>query len=86
MNNKDNVFVEYEDGVAICWDRNPKGYYLDEDKFYKECYEKCDFCYGPGNEKNNSCKKCKSDLIFINDIKYILYYFFILLMKIQILF
>ena len=70
ISNKDNIFVEYEDGVGICWDINPKGYYLDEDKFYEECYENCDFCYGPGNEKNNSCKKCKSDLIFINDIKY----------------
>ena len=70
ISNKDNIFVEYEDGVGICWDRNPRGYYLDEDKFYEECYENCDFCYGPGNEKNNSCKKCKSNLFFINEIIY----------------
>ena len=70
ISNSDNIFVEYENGVAICLDRNPRGYYLDKDDFYKECYEKCDFCYGSGNEKNNSCKKCIPNLIFINDIMY----------------
>ena len=71
ISNKENIFVEFEDGVAICLDRNPKGYYLDNNEFYEECHENCEFCYGPGNEKNNSCKKCISNLIFINDIKYI---------------
>ena len=68
ISNKENIFIEFEDGVAVCLDRNPKGYYLDQDKFYKECYDACEFCYGPGNEKNNSCKKCKSNLFFLNDI------------------
>ena len=42
-NNKDNIFVEFEDGVAICLDRNPEGYYLDDDGFYKECFGSCKF-------------------------------------------
>ena len=70
INNKDNIFIEYEDGVAICLDRNPKGYYLDKDEFYEECHPNCEFCYDKGNEKNNSCTKCKPDLIFLNDIMY----------------
>jgi len=47
IKNKDNIFIEFEDGVAICLDRNPEGYYLDKDDgFYKICFETCKFCYG----------------------------------------
>ena len=70
ISNKDNIFVEFDDGIVICLDRNPEGYYLDEDGFYEECYERCKFCYGPGNERNNSCKKCKSNYLLINDVIY----------------
>ena len=70
ISNKDDISVEYDDGVIICWDRNPEGYYLDEDGFYEKCYEKCKFCYGPGNETNNNCNKCKSNFLFINEAKY----------------
>ena len=66
INNKDNIFIEYEDGVAICLDRNPEGYYLDEDGFYKKCFENCKYCYGPGNKRNNNCKECKSNYILID--------------------
>ena len=70
LSNKDNIFVEYENGVAICLDRNPEGYYLNKDGFYEECYERCKFCYDKGNEKNNSCIQCKSGYKFIYDMKY----------------
>ena len=70
ISNKNNVFVEFENGVAICLDKNPKGYYLSEDNFYEKCYENCEFCYGPGNKLNNNCKKCISNFTFINEIKY----------------
>ena len=40
---------------------------MDEDKFYKECFEKCKFCYGPGNETKHQCLECKADYIFLNE-------------------
>ena len=67
INNKDNIFIEYVDGVVICWDRNPEGYYLDEIGFYRECFEGCKFCYGSGVEKANNCIECKSNYSFISD-------------------
>ena len=66
ISNKDNISVEYDDGVIICLDRNPEGYYLDEDGFYEKCYESCKLCYGPGNETNNNCIKCKPKFFFYN--------------------
>ena len=48
----------------ICLDKNPEGYYLDIDGFYKECFESCKVCYGPGNEIDNNCSKCKTDYFF----------------------
>ena len=32
--------------ALICFDKNPEGYYLDKDGFYKECFNSCKFCYG----------------------------------------
>ena len=66
-NNKDNIFVEFEDGVAICLDRNPEGYYLDDDGFYKECFGGCKFCYGRGNYKVHNCIECRSNYKYINE-------------------
>ena len=52
----------------ICYDRKPKGYYLDlTEPIYKPCYHSCEICYGKGNETNHNCKKCKSELILLND-------------------
>ena len=84
MNNKEHVYDEFEGGEAICLDRNPEGYYLDKDNFYKECFEKCKFCYGAGNEINHQCSECKGDYIFLNEPlfkyncyeKYQYYYYF----------
>ena len=69
INNKDNISIEYEDGVAECFYK-PEGYYLDEDGFYKECFKNCKFCHGPGNEIDNNCIMCKENYIFISDSIY----------------
>jgi surface protein len=45
--------------VGVCLDKNPEGYYLDEDGFYKNCFKSCENCFGPGNEKDNNCSSCK---------------------------
>ena len=70
INNKENVFIEYDDGVAICLDENPEGYYLDNDGFYEKCFDSCKFCYGAGNDKDNNCKICKDNFLFLNDSLY----------------
>ena len=67
ISNKDKIFDEYENGVAICIEYNTEGYFLDEYEFYEECYNSCKFCFGKGNEKNNNCIKCKYKYFFIND-------------------
>ena len=82
--NKNNIFVEFEDRVAICLDRNPEGYYLDEDGFYKECFGSCKFCYGPGYDKEHNCIECRTNFQYINEpvnktncyLKCTYYYFF----------
>ena len=58
------------DDALICLDKNPKGYYLDIDGFYKECFETCKFCYGPGTELDHNCSICKNNLTFFNDSFY----------------
>ena len=69
ISNKNNIFEEYEDGVAKCFYK-PEGYYLDEDGFYEECFKNCKFCYGPGNETQNNCIMCKENYLFISDSIY----------------
>ena len=52
----------------ICYDRNPIGYYLDSsESIYKECYRSCKYCYGPGDDSNHNCKKCKSGFTNLNN-------------------
>ena len=58
------------DDALICLDKNPEGYYLDIDGFYKECFETCKFCYGPGTELDHNCSICKNNLTFFNDSFY----------------
>ena len=54
-----------------CFNSIPKGYYLDlTDEIYKQCFENCDYCNGPGNETINNCVKCKNNFIFLNDSLY----------------
>ena len=33
----------------------------------KKCHNNCINCYGPGNETNNNCKECKSNLKLFNE-------------------
>ena len=68
LKNRENIFNEYEDGVAVCLEPNTEGYFLDEFDFYEECFQSCNFCYGKGKEKNNSCIKCKYNFFFIKDV------------------
>ena len=68
--NKNNIFNEFNDYVAICLDKNPEGYFLDKDGFYKQCFKNCEYCYGFGNETIHNCKKCKSNFLFISDSLY----------------
>ena len=56
--------------ALICLDKNPEGYYLDNDGFYKKCFESCKFCNGEGNEIEHNCKVCKSDYYFFDDSFY----------------
>ena len=57
--------IEYSEN---CFNSTPKGYYLDlTDEIYKQCFENCDYCNGPGNETINNCVKCKYNFIFLND-------------------
>ena len=52
----------------ICYDRNPIGYYLDSSELiYMDCYQTCKYCYGPGDNLNHNCKKCKSGFINLNN-------------------
>ena len=54
-----------------CFNRTPKGYYLDlTEQIYKQCFENCDYCNGPGNETINNCIKCKNNFILLNDSLY----------------
>ena len=62
----DNTYVSVTTPF-ICYDRNPIGYYLDSSEFiYKECYQTCKYCYGPGDNLNHNCKKCKYVFISLN--------------------
>ena len=58
-----------EDAHNICYETNPNGYYLDIGaNMYKSCYQSCKYCYGPGDNANHNCKKCKDGLInLVND-------------------
>ena len=68
IRNKDNIFIEFEDRVGICLDKQPEGYYLYENRFYRECYKSCKFCYGPGDEKVHNCIECKANFLLVNDL------------------
>ena len=70
VSNEDNSNDYYDNGVGICLDKNPEGYYLDNDGFYKKCFNNCKFCSGPANGKNNNCIECKSNYKFLNDSIY----------------
>jgi hypothetical protein len=57
-------FVSKEDDPTSCFkaDKDMIGYYLDKkDNMFKQCYNDCAECTGPGNIKTPNCTKCKDD-------------------------
>ena len=64
------IYQNNDNNALICLDKNPEGYYLDNDGFYKKCFESCKFCYGGGNEIDNKCSICKTDYYFFDDSFY----------------
>ena len=52
------------DNSKICY-KDPEGYYLDNDNYYKPCFSLCKTCNGPGDENNNNCKECLPNSILI---------------------
>ena len=58
------------DNALICLDKNPEGYYLDIDGFYKKCFKNCKFCFGPWTEIDNNCTICKPNYFFFDDSSY----------------
>ena len=65
---QDNVKLDIENNV--CVENCPKyEYYLDVyNKTHRKCYEKCEYCYGQGNEIINNCKECKSNFILLSEL------------------
>ena len=55
-NNNKNSYIK-------CF-KNPKGYYLDENKHYQKCYSSCDYCSGEGDENYHNCIQCSQDFLY----------------------
>jgi len=62
-------YYQLEDNLNICTNKNPEGYYLDDnDKIFKKCKEPCLDCSGPyisNNEMN--CISCLDNYILTED-------------------
>ena len=61
VNNENYPFID-------CY-QSPEGYYLDEEKFYKPCYNSCKSCNISGNDTHHNCFECNSNYNFIFDLK-----------------
>ena len=72
---------EMDNDVFLCLNKKPEDYYLDENGFYKKCFNNCRSCFGVGNEKDNNCSKCKDNFSFLNGSTYILKPIKIIVMK-----
>ena len=73
-NDSNHECIPYKcnDDYEICKENAPEGYYFDiRSREYKNCFENCKYCYGPGNKNNNNCKECKSGFKLFNDTEYI---------------
>ena len=62
-------YYQLEDNLNICTNKNPKGYYFDEnEKIYKKCSENCFECSGPYISYNEmNCISCKENFILTED-------------------
>jgi surface protein len=58
----------FSDNINKCFENLKEGYYFDpDDGYYKKCYESCKKCNTSGDEINNNCLECISNLTFLND-------------------
>ena len=56
------------DNSNDCRGLTPKYYFLDNnDYLYKDCYNKCNYCYGIGNDSNNNCIECRPPNILLEE-------------------
>ena len=62
----DDTHYSY-DNLYLC-QKDPEGYFLDENSIYKQCYESCKSCNGEGDIDNHNCITCKSNYRKIDDI------------------
>ena len=61
-----NQSILNRDTFTDCY-KEIKGYFLDNDKAYKPCFNACKSCSNEGNETNNNCLECKDKYRFLND-------------------
>ena len=60
-------YPKYEDNknqnsFIKCY-RNPGGYFLDKDNYYKKCHLSCNTCTQQGNNENHNCDSCKKEFL-----------------------
>jgi hypothetical protein len=63
-----NQSILNSDTFTDCY-KELEGYFLDNDKAYKPCFNTCKTCLKEGNETNNNCLECKDNYRFLNDTK-----------------
>ena len=51
---------KFRDIYFNCY-KNPEGYYLDDDNFYKLCHDRCKTCIMEGNDINHNCLTCNDN-------------------------
>jgi len=61
-----NQSILNRDTFTDCY-KELEGYFLDNDKAYKPCFNTCISCLIKGNEINNNCSECKDKYRFLND-------------------
>ena len=61
-----NQSILNKDIFTDCY-KELEGYFLDNDKAYKPCFNTCKNCSNEGNVTNNNCLECKDNYRFLND-------------------
>ena len=47
--------------------KDPDGYYLKNNSYYKSCYSTCKRCNGHGKDENNYCKECFEGFLLVKE-------------------